>query len=48
MVDQQPIGAKVKVKITKMEGDTVLGVEEHEVELSKEEAEQLWQSQQQA
>ena len=41
--------AKAKVKLSKYDEDGhLIGVEEHEVELTKEEAEALWHSQQQA
>lgn len=41
--------ATARVKLTKLdENGKLIGVEEHEVELTKEEAEALWRSQQQA
>lgn len=44
-----PIKATARVRLTKID-DTgkVIGVEEHDVELTPEEAETLWHSQQQA
>lgn len=42
------ITAKAKVKLTKLDEDgKVIGIEEHEVDLTREEAEALWHSQQQ-
>lgn len=41
--------ATARVTLTKLdENGSVVGTEEHEVELTKEEAEALWHSQQQA
>lgn len=40
--------AKARVKLTKLnEHGEVIGIEEHEVDLTREEAEALWHSQQQ-
>ena len=40
--------AKARVKLTKLdEYGEVIGIEEHEVDLTREEAEALWRSQQQ-
>lgn len=40
--------AKAHVKLTKLdENGSVIGIEEHEVDLTREEAEALWHSQQQ-
>lgn len=47
-MDGLNIKATAKVKITKLDDKgLVVGVEEHEVTLTEEEAEALWQSQQQ-
>ena len=48
MKDGLNLSAKVKVKLTKLDDNgNVIGVEEHEGNLTREEAEALWQSQQQ-
>ena len=42
------VTAKARVKLTKLdEHGEVIGIEEHEVNLSREEAEALWRSRQQ-
>ena len=47
-MDGLNLRATAKVKITKQdENGNVIGIEEHEVELTREEAEALWHSQQQ-
>lgn len=47
-MDGLNLKASAKVKVTKKDQHgNVIGVEEHEVDLTKEEAEALWQSQQQ-
>lgn len=48
-MDGLNLKATAKVKLTKLdEHGKVIGVEEHEVELTREEAEAIWHSQQQA
>lgn len=48
-MDGLNLKATAKIKITKLdESGKVIGVEEHEVDLTREEAEALWHSQQQA
>lgn len=47
-MDGLSLRATAKVKLTKLdEHGKVIGVEEHEVDLTREEAEALWLSQQQ-
>lgn len=48
-MDGLNLKATAKVRITKHdENGNIIGVEEHEVDLTREEAEALWHSQQQA
>ena len=48
-MDSLSLKATAKVKLTKLdEYGHIVGVEEHLVELTKKEAEELWHSQQQA
>ena len=48
-MDNVKIKAQARVKLTKLDADNnVIGVEEHLVDLTNEEAEKLWHSQQQA
>lgn len=47
-MDNVKLKATARVKITKQDADgNILGVEEHTVELTEEEAQALWHSQQQ-
>lgn len=48
MAESIQLNAKAKVKITKLDdAGNVIGVEEHEVNLTEEEAKAIWDSQQQ-
>lgn len=46
MLDEHKVGAKITVKLTKMDENGIVSVDEHEVILSEEEEEKLWQLQQ--
>ena len=47
MKQDAPVKATIKVKLTKMDENGIISVDEKEMEVGKEEVDKLWQSQMQ-